>query len=151
MSWHIGEHLVLWVNLFSFISWFLIWNLDCNYLSPMLCYFVFHYYLARCLSLLFLFSDLCFNLVIIGWIPSKCTMDGSFLNASPSWTEIGLILICGNLLNTEMNCFSLTLLPKLLNIYIYIVYNTHTHIYPKMAHSTSCNWKIILKYTVFKK
>ena len=89
-------------------------------------YFVFHYYLASCLSLLFFFSDLCFNLVIIGWIPSKCTMDGSFLNDSPSWTEIGLVLIiCGNLLNTEMNHFSLTLVPIPLNIYIY----THIHTY----------------------
>lgn len=61
-------------------------------------YFVFHYYLANCLSRLFFVSDLCFNLVNIGWILSKCTMDCSFLSASPSWTEISLVLIGGGLL-----------------------------------------------------
>lgn len=91
---------------FVFILWFLIRNVDCNYLLPMFYYFVFSYCLANCMSLLFFINDLCFNLLNIGWILSKYIVDHSFLNASPLWTEIGFILISGSsLLHSEMGCF----------------------------------------------
>lgn len=90
----------------------------------MVYYFIFHYNLANCLSLLFFTSDLCVNLVSTGWILSKCPMDHSFLNASPSWAEIGLVLISGCLLKLWNGLFYIRISSG----------NSVKHMHTEMAH-----------------